>query len=145
MTITIGIVIALLIIGFFSGMLSGLVGVGGGIIIVPCLVFFLALTQKQAQGTSLAVLTLPVVFLGMWQYYKNGHIDFKIVVLLAIGFVIGGYFGGKIANKISDDLLKKIFGVVLLLIAIRMLFFDDKKKSTANKNNVTTVEQHQSK
>lgn len=145
MTITIGIVIALLIIGFFSGMLSGLVGVGGGIIIVPCLVFFLALTQKQAQGTSLAVLTLPVVFLGMWQYYKNGHIDFKIVVMLAIGFVIGGYFGGKIANKISDDLLKKIFGVVLLLIAIRMLFFDDKKKSTANKNNVTTVEQHQSK
>lgn len=145
MTITIGIVIALLIIGFFSGMLSGLVGVGGGIIIVPCLVFFLALTQKQAQGTSLAVLTLPVVFLGMWQYYKNGHIDFKIVVLLAIGFVIGGYFGGKIANKISDDLLKKIFGVLLLLIAVKMLFFDDKKKSTANKNNVTTVEQHQSK
>jgi uncharacterized protein len=83
MTITIGVILALLIIGFFSGMLSGLVGVGGGIIIVPCLIYFLALTQKQAQGTSLAVLTLPVVFLGMWQYYKNGQIDFKIVVILA--------------------------------------------------------------
>jgi uncharacterized protein len=145
MTITIGVILALLIIGFFSGMLSGLVGVGGGIIIVPCLIYFLALTQKQAQGTSLAVLTLPVVFLGMWQYYKNGQIDFKIVVILAIGFVIGGYFGGKIANKVSDELLKKIFGILLLFIAFKMLFLDSKKKPTATKNINTTSENHQAK
>lgn len=145
MTITIGVILALLIIGFFSGMLSGLVGVGGGIIIVPCLIYFLALTQKQAQGTSLAVLTLPVVFLGMWQYYKNGQIDFKIVVFLAIGFVIGGYFGGKIANKVSDELLKKIFGILLLFIAFKMLFLDSKKKPTATKNINNTSENHQAK
>lgn len=145
MTITIGVILALLIIGFFSGMLSGLVGVGGGIIIVPCLIYFLALTQKQAQGTSLAVLTLPVVFLGMWQYYKNGQIDFKIVVFLAIGFVIGGYFGGKIANKVSDELLKKIFGILLLFIAFKMLFLDSKKKPTATKNINNTSENHQTK
>lgn len=144
MTLTIGIVIILLIIGFFSGMLSGLVGVGGGIIIVPCLVYFLALTQKQAQGTSLAVLTLPVVFLGMFQYYKNGHIDLRIVGLVAIGFVIGGFFGGKIANKFSDDLLKKIFGVILLLIACKMLFFDNKKTKSTSETTLNT-ENHQSK
>ncbi len=145
MTLTIGIIIALLIIGFCSGMLSGLVGVGGGIIIVPCLVFFMALTQKQAQGTSLAVLTLPVVFFGMWQYYKNGHIDFRVVGLIAIGFLIGGFFGGKIANKISDDLLKKIFAVILLLIGIKILFFDSKKKKTASINTISTTENHQPK
>jgi len=136
MTFTIGIVVALLIIGFCSGMLSGLVGVGGGIIIVPCLVFFVALTQKQAQGTSLAVLTLPVVFLGMWQYYKNGHIDFRVVAVIALGFVVGGYFGGKLANKVSEELLKKIFGVVLLLVALKMLFFDKGKKPAAT-NTIT--------
>jgi uncharacterized membrane protein YfcA len=145
MTLTIGIIIALLIIGFCSGMLSGLVGVGGGIIIVPCLVFFMALTQKQAQGTSLAVLTLPVVFFGMWQYYKNGHIDFRVVGLIAIGFLVGGFFGGKIANKISDDLLKKIFAVILLLIGIKILFFDNKKKKTASINTISTTENHQPK
>ncbi|MFY8091300.1 MAG: TSUP family transporter [Chitinophagaceae bacterium] len=145
MTLTIGIIIALLIIGFCSGMLSGLVGVGGGIIIVPCLVFFMALTQKQAQGTSLAVLTLPVVFFGMWQYYKNGHIDFRVVGLIAIGFLVGGFFGGKIANKISDDLLKKIFAVILLLIGIKILFFDSKKKKTASINTISTTENHQPK
>jgi uncharacterized membrane protein YfcA len=126
-------------------MLSGLVGVGGGIIIVPCLVFFMALTQKQAQGTSLAVLTLPVVFFGMWQYYKNGHIDFRVVGLIAIGFLVGGFFGGKIANKISDDLLKKIFAVILLLIGIKILFFDNKKKKTASINTISTTENHQPK
>jgi uncharacterized membrane protein YfcA len=145
MTLTIGIIIALLIIGFCSGMLSGLVGVGGGIIIVPCLVFFMALTQKQAQGTSLAVLTLPVVFFGMWQYYKNGHIDFRVVGLIALGFLVGGFFGGKIANKISDDLLKKIFAVILLLIGIKILFFDSKKKKTASINTISTTENHQPK
>lgn len=138
MQITVGLVIIAIIIGVFSGMLSGLVGVGGGIIIVPCLVYFLAYSQKMAQGTSLAVLTLPVVALGMYQYYKNGQVDYKMALLIAIGFVIGSLLGGKLANKMSDDVLKKVFGVLLLLIALKILFIDK------NKNN-TSAQQQQSK
>ena len=128
MTLTIGVIAILLLIGFASGMLSGLVGVGGGIIIVPCLVFFLAFGQKQAQGTSLAVLTLPVVILGMMQYYKQGYIDYRIALIIAIGFIIGGLFGGKIAVAINDNLLKKIFAVVLIFVGLKILILDGDKE-----------------
>lgn len=124
MALTFGVVVILLLIGIFSGMLSGLVGVGGGIVIVPCLVYFLAFSQKMAQGTSLAVLTLPVVFLGMYQYYKQGQVDYKFAIIIAIGFCIGSLFGGKIALSISDGLLKKIFAVILILVACKILFLD---------------------
>ena len=129
MTLTISVVIILIIIGILSGTLSGLVGIGGGIIIVPCLVFFLAFSQKMAQGTSLAVLTLPVVVLGMLQYYKQGNVDFKAVGFIAMGFIIGGFFGGKIANNLPDATIKKIFAILLILVAIKMLFLDKPKEN----------------
>lgn len=137
MQLTIGIVIILLLVGLFSGVLSGLFGVGGGIIIVPCLIFFLAFTQKQAQGTSLGVIALPVAFIGMWQYYKQGYVDYKVVIIVAIGFVIGGLLGGKLAVKVSDNILKKGFGLLLLLIAIKMLFFDNKEAKPSNEEQVS--------
>ncbi len=124
------LMITALLIGLAAGMLSGLVGVGGGIIMVPALVFFMKYTQHQAQGTSLAVLTLPVVIIASIYYYyqcrKLGTpIDLKVVGLLAAGFLVGGYFGSKIALVINQDVLKKVFAVILFYTAIKMLDWDD--------------------
>ncbi len=117
------------LIGLFAGVLSGLVGIGGGILMVPALVFFMNYNQHQAQGTSLAVLTLPVVILASMHYYNECRkmgtpIDLKIVGLLAVVFLAGAYFGSTIALKIDKLLLKKIFGLVLLYTAVKMLAWD---------------------
>ena len=123
------LIITALLIGLSAGVLSGLVGIGGGIIMVPALVYFMSYTQHQAQGTSLAVLTLPVVILGSVYYYHQCQklgtpIDLKIVGLIAVGFVVGGYFGSKIAIAINQDLLKKIFAIILFYTAFKMLSWD---------------------
>lgn len=123
------LIIAALSIGLAAGMLSGLVGVGGGIIMVPAMVFFMKYTQHQAQGTSLAVLTLPVVIIASIYYYhqcqKAGTpIDLRVVGLLAAGFLVGGYFGSKIALAVDQETLKKIFAVILFYTAIKMLNWD---------------------
>jgi uncharacterized membrane protein YfcA len=129
-TMTTQLIITAIIIGLSAGVLSGLVGVGGGIIMVPALVFFLGYTQHQAQGTSLAVLTLPVVIIASLYYYhqcqKAGTpIDLKIVGLIAVGFIGGAYFGSKLALAINQDLLKKIFALILFYTAFKMLHWDD--------------------
>lgn len=121
--------VIVIIIGLAAGILSGLVGVGGGIIMVPALVFFMKYTQHQAQGTSLAVLTLPVVILASIYYYnqcqKSGTpIDLKIVGLLAVGFFAGAYFGSKVALAINTESLKKIFAVILFYTGFKMLGWD---------------------
>lgn len=121
---TIQTIALLLLVGLCAGMLSGLVGIGGGIIIVPSLVMLLGFSQHQAQGTSLGVLALPVVIAAAFNYYKQGQIDIKVVAIIAIAFVIGGFFGSKLALSISQEILKKVFGVLLLLIALKMLFVD---------------------
>ncbi len=122
--------IILILIGLAAGILSGLVGVGGGIILVPALVYFLNYNQHQAQGTSLGVLTFPVVILAFLAYYKDcmvtgTPIEFKVVGVIALAFIIGGYFGSKIAIKIDQELLKKIFAVILFYTGIKMLQWDD--------------------
>lgn len=134
MTLTISVVLILLLIGIFSGALSGLIGIGGGIIIVPCLVYFVAFPQKMAQGTSLGILLLPAGILGVLQYHKQGQIDFKVVGLVAIGFLLGNLLGSKLALSLSDTILKKIFAVVLILVAIKILFLD---KSNEKKEPLT--------
>jgi uncharacterized protein len=116
--------IIIIIVGLIAGILSGLVGIGGGIIIVPALVLFLGFSQHQAQGTSLGILLLPAGILAAMNYYKQGYIDLKVVLILFIGFVIGGYIGSKISLNLSEAVVKKIFAVVLVLIAGKMLFFD---------------------
>lgn len=121
----------LILIGLAAGFLSGLVGIGGGIIMVPSLVFFLGLTQKQAQGTSLGVLMLPVVALAVWQYHKHGQINFTNVFIIAIAFISGGFLGSKLALSLTDDKMKKIFAIVLLSLSIKMLFFDKKKTNSS--------------
>jgi uncharacterized membrane protein YfcA len=110
-----------LVLGLAAGVLSGLIGIGGGIIIVPALVFVFGLTQHQAQGTTLALMIPPIGLLAALQYYKAGDVDLKIAGLICAGFFLGGLFGAKFAMNISDDLLKKVFGGVLFLVALKMM------------------------
>ena len=117
-------IILLLVVGLFAGVLSGLVGVGGGIIIVPSLVFFLGYTQQQAQGTSLGLLLLPIGILAVINYYNKGYIDVKAVGMMTITFVVGGWLGSKLAVSISQDTLRKIFAIILFYTAFRMLGWD---------------------
>ena len=116
--------VIIILVGLAAGILSGLVGVGGGIIIVPALVFFLGFSQHQAQGTSLGILLLPAGIFAVLNYYKQGYINWKVVLILFIGFIVGGYLGSKISLNLSEATVKKIFAVVLVLIAGKMLFFD---------------------
>ena len=119
----------ILLIGLVAGILSGLIGVGGGIVLVPALVYFLAYSQHQAQGTSLGVLSFPVVILAFLKYFydlKNTGeaIDFKVILLLGVGFLLGGFIGGSLALKLDKEVLKKIFAVVLFYTGFKMLGFD---------------------
>jgi uncharacterized membrane protein YfcA len=114
----------IIIIGLAAGMLSGLVGVGGGIIIVPALAFFLGFSQHEAQGTSLGILLLPAGIFAAINYYKQGFIDIKVVLLLFVGFLLGGYLGSKLSLSLSETVVKKIFAIMLVVVAAKMLFFD---------------------
>jgi len=115
------VVLSLVLIGVLAGILCGLVGVGGGVIMVPLLVLLLGFNQHQAQGTSLAVLVVPVTAVAVYTYHKEGFIDWRYVGIIALFFVIGGYFGSKIAVGLDQKMLKKVFGFILLLIAGKML------------------------
>ena len=117
-------ILLLLVIGLAAGILSGMVGVGGGLIIVPALVFFLGFTQHQAQGTSLGLLLLPVGILAVINYYNKGNIDIKVVAVMSIAFVLGGWIGSKIALSLSQESLKKIFAIFLFYVAFRFLHWD---------------------
>ena len=113
--------IILLVIGLAAGLLSGLLGIGGGILIIPMLVGFLGYTQKDAQGTSLGLLLLPIGILAVLNYYKAWHVNIKAVGMMVITFVIGSYISSKIAINIDDNILKKIFAVFLMIYALKLL------------------------
>jgi uncharacterized membrane protein YfcA len=118
------LIIILVIIGLAAGMLSGLVGVGGGIIIGPALVFFLGFSQHEAQGTSLGLLLLPVGILAVMNYYNKGYIDVKVVLVMCLAFVVGGWLGSKLALSLSQEVIKKVFAIVLFYTAFKMLGWD---------------------
>ncbi|WP_329804733.1 sulfite exporter TauE/SafE family protein [Flavobacterium facile] len=118
---TIQIILSLILIGILAGVLSGLVGVGGGIIMVPLLVMFFSFNQHEAQGTSLAVLAVPVTAVAVFNYYKEGQINLKYAAIIAVFFVLGSIVGSKFALTLDQKVLKKIFAVVLLVIAGKML------------------------
>ena len=111
-----------LLLGLVAGIISGLIGIGGGTIIVPALVFLFGLTQHKAQGTTLALLVPPIGLLAAWAYYKEGYVDLKIAALICIGFLFGGLFGAKIATRLSNVVLERAFGIALLLISLKMIF-----------------------
>ena len=114
-------ILLLLSIGLASGMLSGLVGVGGGIIIVPALVFFLGFSQQAAQGTSLGLLLLPVGILAVSNYYHRGYIDWKVIAIMCTTFIIGGWLGSKLALTIPERTIRKLFALLLFYTAFRMI------------------------
>jgi len=118
----IGVYVAgFLFFGLLAGVLSGLLGIGGGILLIPVLVFVAGLTQHQAQGTTLALMVPPIGLLAAWTYYKQGNVDLKIAGLICLGFFVGGLFGAKLATAINAVLLKKLFGAALLVTALKMI------------------------
>jgi uncharacterized membrane protein YfcA len=128
-------IVILLLIGFGAGILGGMVGIGGGVVIVPALVYLLGFSQFKAQGTSLAMLMFPVGILAVMQYYKQGHVDFRLVALLALGFLLGSLLGSRFALSLPQQSMKKFFAIVILAMSIKMLFFD--KQPTAKESPTT--------
>jgi hypothetical protein len=115
-------ILLLLVIGLVAGFLSGLIGIGGGIIIVPILVYLLHIDQKTAQGSTLFMFLFPIGILGVFNYYKAGNVDFKIAAIMAVTFIAGSYFGSKTAIAIDTRVVKQIFAVMIILIGIKMLW-----------------------
>jgi len=116
-------VLILLVIGIITGVMAGMLGIGGGLVVIPALVMVMGMSQQAAQGTSLAMMLPPIGILAAYNYYKAGHVDIKIALVLAITFIAGSYFGSKLAIKLPQELMKKIFGIFLILVAIKMLFW----------------------
>lgn len=120
---TLQILIILLAVGLAAGFLSGMVGIGGGIIIVPVLVYFLGFTQHQAQGTTLFTFLLPIGILGVMNYHKQGFIDYKTSLIIAVTFLFGSYFGSKLSISLDQKAVKQIFGAIIILLGAKMLFW----------------------
>lgn len=117
------IVLALIIIGILAGIFSGFMGVGGGVVMIPLMILFLGYDQHQAQGMSLAVLAVPVTFIAAYTYHKSGHaIQWQYALVIALCFVIGGCLGSKLAVRLDQTLLRKIFAVVLVIAAVKLFF-----------------------
>lgn len=110
-------------VGALAGVFAGLLGIGGAIIVVPILVYAFGMTQQQAQGTSSAFLILPIGLLGTLVYYQRGLVNVRWALLLALGFFFGSYFGARLATSLSNDMLQRIFGILLIAVGIRMTFF----------------------
>lgn len=114
------IFIGLLVLGIIAGYFSGLVGIGGGVIIVPTLVLLFGFTQYSAQGTTLALLVPPIGILAVWKYYQKGFVDIKTAAIICLGFIIGGYLGSITAVNIPQDTLRKIFAILLIVLGVKM-------------------------
>lgn len=110
-------------IGLAAGTLSGLIGIGGATILIPALLLIFKMTQHMAQGTSIAALLLPVGLLAAFKYWQAGDVNIRFAVIIAVGFLVGGYLGALLAQPIPDDILRKMFGVYMLVIAVYMIFF----------------------
>jgi len=112
----------MLLVGIVVGVFSGVVGIGGGILFVPALVWLLGMNPHKAQGTSLGALLAPVGLFAFWEYYRKGNADIRVAALLGLGFLIGGYFGAVGAQHISELWLRRIFAITLIAVGGRMWF-----------------------
>jgi uncharacterized membrane protein YfcA len=119
---TISQILILAVIGFMAGAFSGTFGVGGAIIVIPSLVFLLGISQHEAQGTSLAFMIPPVTLMAAITYWKNGYVNWRFALILSVTFVLGSLLGSKISLQMDDKLLRKIFGGVMLLVALKIIF-----------------------
>ena len=118
---TVNEIIIVLVIGLAAGFLSGSMGVGGGIVVIPSLVFILGFTMHTAQGTSLALMTIPVMLVATLNYYRSGNVNITVAILMALTFVIGGYIGSKLSIHIPEKIMKKAFGVLMIIAALKMI------------------------
>lgn len=116
-------VIIILIIGVVAGVFSGFIGIGGGLIVVPALVYFLGMSQHEAQGTSLAMMLPPIGMIAVYNYYKAGMVDFKVAAILCVSFIAGTFLGSKVAISLSPDQIKKAFGIFIILLGLKMVFW----------------------
>ena len=115
--------LSLVLIGLLAGILSGFMGVGGGVIMIPLMILLLGYNQHEAQGMSLAVLAVPVTFIAAYNYHSSGHtLDWKYALVIALFFVVGGYFGSKFAVMLNQNVLKKIFALILVVAAVKLFF-----------------------
>jgi len=121
MKMSLSMLIILVAIGIVTGIMAGIFGIGGGLVVIPALVFILGLSQQSAQGTSLAMMLPPIGLIAAINYYKAGYVNIKFALILAAAFMVGSYFGSKIAINLSQEVLKKTFGLLLLAVAIKML------------------------
>jgi uncharacterized protein len=112
--------ILLIAIGLLTGVLSGVLGIGGGVIMIPAMVYFLGFTQHEAVGTSLAVMLPPIGAFAAYNYYKAGQVDIKVALILAAGFILGSFVSSKLAIKLPENIIKKVFAGLLLFVAIKM-------------------------
>ncbi|MDY0099365.1 MAG: sulfite exporter TauE/SafE family protein [Bacteroidales bacterium] len=119
---TTSVLLLLIAIGILTGMVAGMLGIGGAVILIPALVFLLGFNQQLAQGTSLAMMLPPIGILAAYNYYKAGYVNIKFALILAAAFIIGSYFGSKLAVSMPEAILKKVFAFVLIAMAIKMLF-----------------------
>lgn len=119
---TLNTIIILILIGVFAGILSGFVGIGGGILIVPALIYFFGMTQMEAQGTSLFLMLPPIGILAVMNYYKTGNVNIWYGMIIAAAFVFGGYFGSKLSLRLSPNVVKVIFGTFMLYVAFKMIW-----------------------
>lgn len=119
---SVSMLLLLLLIGVITGIMAGMLGIGGAVLMIPALVFFMGFSQQMAQGTSLAVMLPPIGIFAAYNYWKAGQVNITFALILAVAFIVGSYFGSKIALNIPQNLLKKIFGILLLLVAAKMLF-----------------------
>ena len=116
-------ILLLLCLGLAVGTISGLIGIGGGVLFTPALVYLMGFSQQEAQGTTLALLVPPIGILGAWTYYQRGYVNVQAAALICIGFVLGGLVGAKFAIALPAAILKRVFGAAMLGVAVRMLFF----------------------
>ena len=115
-------VILLILLGLLAGILSGFVGVGGGILMIPLLIIFLGFTQHQAQGTALFAMLPPIGILAAMNYYKEGFVKWEYAAVIALAFVVGGYFGSKLSISLPAQTVRRVFGVIMLIGAIKLIF-----------------------
>ena len=113
--------VSYVILGLVAGISSGVFGIGGAILMIPALVFLLGFTQHQAQGTTLAAMIPPIGLLAAWRYWQAGHVRLSVAAFICVGFFVGGWLGAVLAQHVSDPLLKKLFGVFLLIVSVQMI------------------------
>jgi uncharacterized membrane protein YfcA len=114
-------ILILIIIGLLAGFLSGTMGVGGGLVIVPSLVFILGMSQHLAQGTSLAMMLAPIGIMAVYNYFREGYVNIKYAIILALAFILGAWLGSLFSVNLTGSTLKKIFGVLMLLVGLKMI------------------------